>query len=408
MSRFNEKDEFLQKLERAKKLVLNRNDDAAKRLLFECLKYFDDEHIISSKLTSLKYLIDVQLNLREYDKAKSLLIDFESEYLEYEKTIPSEIYHSYGRLYSNLGEVHKSIKYYRKAKQIIKNEKVQTVLTQEPFGNLLAWLVLHGYCIKLVNMMCQDYIKYIKVSHRNIFSKYSLMFLNWLCLKISCRRTDVIVLSKDLKKKAVGYGSKKITPLPIYGINLKIFYPQRKKMEGTNLVIVARLSPEKGHKYLFEALKKINEDNPNWILHVIGGGPLQEDLEELRNDLGLKGKIFFYGYLEHKEVAEYYNSSDLFILPSLEEGLGYVSGEALACGCPVIASNVGGIPDIVIDGKTGLLFEPKDVDDLKDKINYMINNKNDALKMAEAGRQHIIKNYNGEKVMEQFESILRP
>lgn len=299
-------------------------------------------------------------------------------------------------------------KYYRKAKQIIKNEKVQTVLTQEPFGNLLAWLVLHGYCIKLVNMMCQDYIKYIKVSHRNIFSKYSLMFLNWLCLKISCRRTDVIVLSKDLKKKAVGYGSKKITPLPIYGINLKIFYPQRKKMEGTNLVIVARLSPEKGHKYLFEALKKINEDNPNWILHVIGGGPLQEDLEELRNDLGLKGKIFFYGYLEHKEVAEYYNSSDLFILPSLEEGLGYVSGEALACGCPVIASNVGGIPDIVIDGKTGLLFEPKDVDDLKDKINYMINNKNDALKMAEAGRQHIIKNYNGEKVMEQFESILRP
>ena len=299
------------------------------------------------------------------------------------------------------------LEYYAKAKEIIKTKQVQTVLTQEPFGNLIAWKILKGYDIKLVNMMCQDYLKYIKVSDMAFFTKYPLMFLNWLCLKISCRRTQVISLSKDLEKKAKRYGSNKITLLPVYGINLDIFKKKKKKeinKDVFEIVVVARLSPEKGHKYLFESLKKIDKE---WILHVIGGGPLQEELEELRDELGLKGKIFFYGYLEHKEIVEHYNSSDLFILPSLEEGLGYVSGEALACGCPVIASNVGGIPDIVIDKKTGLLFEPGNSDDIKDKINYMINNKNRAIEMAEAGRQHIVRNYDSKKIMEQFEDILK-
>ena len=302
------------------------------------------------------------------------------------------------------------LEYYKKAKQIIRTEKVQVVLTQEPYGNLIAWKILMGYDIRLIQMMCQDYLKYIQVSDRTFFTKYPLIFLNWLCLQISCRRAEIICLSNSLKEKASEYDSKKITLLPIFGINLNIFKKNRiekRFKEVFEIITVARLSSEKGHKYLFEALKKINEDNPNWILHVIGDGPLKEELEELRDELGLKGKIFFYGYLEHKEIAEFYNSSDLFILPSLEEGLGYVSGEALACGCPVIASRVGGIPDIIINKKVGLLFEPRDSDDIKDKINYIINNKDMTMQMAEDGRQHIIKNYNSEKVMKKFEEILK-
>ena len=301
--------------------------------------------------------------------------------------------------------------YYKKAKEIIRTEQVRVVLTQEPYGNLIGWKILHGYDIRLINMMCQDYIEYIRVSDEPFYKRYSLILLNWICLKVSSRRAEIIALSRDLEKKAKRYGSKNVTLLPIYGINLDIFKPAKHKKfnpDKPRLLVVARLSPEKGHKYLFETIKLIKDETKKDIeLHVVGGGPLEEQLSELKDELDLKENIIMYGYLSHEQVAEQYNEADLFILPSLEEGLGYVSGEALACRCPVVASNVGGIPDIVIDHKTGLLFEPVNVQDMKDKIMMMLEDRRRAMEMAESGRQHIIKNYDSKKVMGRFEGLLR-
>jgi len=115
MSRFDKDYEFQRKFERAEKLAAHRKDNPAKILLKECLAFFDDENKFTWKLKSLKILIEVYLNLKEYDKASSLLEQFESESKEYERSIPPDIYHSYGRLYSNLGHSFKSIESYKTA-----------------------------------------------------------------------------------------------------------------------------------------------------------------------------------------------------------------------------------------------------------------------------------------------------
>ncbi|MHA1438981.1 MAG: hypothetical protein ACTSPD_15525 [Promethearchaeota archaeon] len=115
MPRFDKNYEFQQKFERAEKLAAQRKDNSAKILLKQCIEFFDDENIITWKLKSLKLLIEVHLNLKKYNKASSLLGQFELESKKYEKSIPPDIYHSYGRLYSNLGDVSKSIESFKTA-----------------------------------------------------------------------------------------------------------------------------------------------------------------------------------------------------------------------------------------------------------------------------------------------------
>ncbi|MHA1659588.1 MAG: tetratricopeptide repeat protein [Promethearchaeota archaeon] len=115
MPRFDKNYEFQQKFERAKKLAAHRKDSSAKILLKQCVEFFDDENIIVWKLKSLKLLIEVYLNLKKYSKANFLLGQFELESKNYDKSIPPDIYHSYGRLYSNLGNVTKSIESFKTA-----------------------------------------------------------------------------------------------------------------------------------------------------------------------------------------------------------------------------------------------------------------------------------------------------
>ena len=131
------------------------------------------------------------------------------------------------------------------------------------------------------------------------------------------------------------------------------------------IISIAALHPRKGLKYLIEAYSKAVRDIPNSKLVLIGNGPEQKELEKQIVELKMSDKIIILNKVE--SIPKLLKCSDLFILPSLKEAFGLVLLEAMVCQLPIIASNVGGIPEI-INGKNGVLVEPQSPNKLANKI----------------------------------------
>ena len=127
----------------------------------------------------------------------------------------------------------------------------------------------------------------------------------------------------------------------------------------------------------------------------------------MAENLGIQNSITFSGKVENDEVVHYLHKMDIFVVPSISksETFGVAAIEASACGLPVIASNIGGLPEVVIDGKTGFLVAPENIDDLTEKLLILINDKMMRQKMGEEGRNYIEDNYRLEECGLMMESI---
>ncbi len=142
------------------------------------------------------------------------------------------------------------------------------------------------------------------------------------------------------------------------------------------------LIERKGFEYLIRAMPHVLEEHANARLKIVGSGPMESELKELIYELELGDEVEIVKNVSDDELLIAYNSSDLFVLPSIvdsqgnTEGLGVVLLEAMACRLPVIGSDVGGIPDIIQDGNTGILVPEKDIDELFRSITYSIKNEN--------------------------------
>ena len=173
------------------------------------------------------------------------------------------------------------------------------------------------------------------------------------------------------------------------------------------ILSVGRLIDWKGTKYLITAMKEIIKKIPNAKLVIGGIGPEKENLEKLTEELKLKNNVIFTGYIEDIDLLKYYASSDIFVLPSINlnghtETLGVVLLEAMACGTPVIGSNVGGIPDIIKDGYNGFLVSEKSPEDLADKIIELLSNKELAEEFATNGLKTVQEKFSWISVTERF------
>lgn len=135
---------------------------------------------------------------------------------------------------------------------------------------------------------------------------------------------------------------------------------------GLRLITVSNLVPGKGHRFLLEALSLAKKQTDGLSLTVVGDGTLREELESLVEYLGLQDSVCFVGHQENPLC--FLQNSDVALCPSFSEGLPNVVLEAMAAGLPVIASDVGGIPDLIKSGRTGLLVPPGDKAGLVDAI----------------------------------------
>jgi len=156
--------------------------------------------------------------------------------------------------------------------------------------------------------------------------------------------------------------------------------PEESFVVGT----VGRLTPVKGHKYLLKAASTVVQHKPQTIFVFLGDGELLMELEEMALSYGIKEHVKFLGW--RPDVADVMATFDIFVLPSLNEGMGKVIVEAMAMAKPIIASNVGGIPDIVSPNDNAILFEPANSDMLAEKINYLYNDNTKRKQMGERGK----------------------
>lgn len=189
------------------------------------------------------------------------------------------------------------------------------------------------------------------------------------------------------------------------GINPDDFtYTERSIQSGSKIILltVGRLSPEKNHITAIHALKELSSHYPQLEYHIVGNGPELDTLITTCRALGISDRVRFHGVKSGRELQQILDMVHIFILPSTVETQGVVLQEAQACGLPVIASNAGGIPEVITDGVTGILFKTGSHVDLANKINTLIQDPTTYLSLATNGVKDVRDNFHSSVIARQL------
>jgi len=179
--------------------------------------------------------------------------------------------------------------------------------------------------------------------------------------------------------------------------------------DTTIIGVVARIVGEKGYEYILKAMPKVLELHPSALLVIVGDGPLKAQMQELAGKLGIYENTIFLGY--RRDVEKLVADFDLFVLPSINEGLGLSLLEAMALGKPVIATEVGGIPEVIKNGKNGLLIPPGDEKALAMAILKILSSKDFSRKLGQVAKETVYEKFSAismaQKTVELYDDILR-
>jgi glycosyltransferase involved in cell wall biosynthesis len=168
-------------------------------------------------------------------------------------------------------------------------------------------------------------------------------------------------------------------------------------------VCAARLEEQKGHAVLIDALAALREDGAEFVAALAGAGSLRESLEHRVRETGLDGHVRFLGALD--DVGPLLAAADVVVVPSLWEGLPLTLLEAMARARPVIASAVGGIPEVVEDGVSGVLIPPGRPDALAIALGQVRRHPHDAESLGAAAAARIRADFTWSRVVERFEAV---
>jgi len=167
---------------------------------------------------------------------------------------------------------------------------------------------------------------------------------------------------------------------------------------------VGRLEKVKGVEYLVMAVAALKEKIPEIDLVIVGEGSEKAQLIWLAEQLGLRGRVKFVGYKD--DYIGWLKDFDVFVLPSVKESLGIILLEAMACGCPVVASRVGGVVEVIEHEKTGLLAEPKSSAALAEAIERVYNEKELVVSMKEKALSNVKEKFAQEEMVESYKKII--
>lgn len=188
------------------------------------------------------------------------------------------------------------------------------------------------------------------------------------------------------------------------GIDMSKFHGDAETILRKDVITIGsigRLSKEKGHKHLIRASRFIRDSH--WKMLLVGDGPMRNELEHAVHLLDLEDKVTFVGVVA--DVRPYLHDIDVFVLPSVSEGLSLAVIEAAATGAFVIATNVGGVPEIIRDNETGLLFQPKNIEQLVKHLNWVFENRNEARAMAKRLQEETTKRFDINTIIHEYEAM---
>ena len=224
------------------------------------------------------------------------------------------------------------------------------------------------------------------------YYRWLYLFLKPIIRAIWGNASAVVACSDGLRELARETDSDiKMDVIPD-AVDLETFTPVQRDAypEKIRVLSIGRLIPRKGFQFLIRALPQILEKiSQNFEIEIVGDGPYQQDLMRLAESLGVASHIHFSGSVPYSELPQKYRDADLFILPSLAEGMPLVVLEAMGTGLPIVVSRVQGIDELVVDGVNGALFDPGDVDGLAHALVKIINAGEDRIKMGKASVERV-------------------
>jgi glycosyltransferase involved in cell wall biosynthesis len=179
--------------------------------------------------------------------------------------------------------------------------------------------------------------------------------------------------------------------------------PRDSRSTRIRLICVCRLVSRKGLEFLVEAMQELKRDGIT--LDIVGSGPEQQRLAEQIRSRGLGDHIRLTGYVGSEHLHRYYHQADVFVLPSLSESFGQVLLEAMSSGLPIVASAIGGIPEIIRDKTNGLLVPPKDAKALVQAIRWLADNPRQRVRIARYNAQQARERYAWRAIASQYEAL---
>ncbi|MGE5329744.1 MAG: glycosyltransferase family 4 protein [Deltaproteobacteria bacterium] len=276
---------------------------------------------------------------------------------------------------------------------VLKNEEIQLIHASSVYTTIIS---------KIASVLCfRRKIKVFMTLHggpTKDIEKKSARILNIFADK-------VIALSEQGNTLLIKHGLKKDK---IVIINNGVKSLENMKRNKTDKIVIGssgRLSKEKGYEYLIEAASKINL--PDIEFWIAGDGSLKAEFEKMLKDAGMTDKFKLLGFTD--QISKVLNNIDIFILPSLWEGFGISIIEAMSLGKPVIATNVGGIPEVL--GDCGLLINPANVDEIANSIKLLVENEEMRKELGQKAKERFNNNFTqeimGEKTIRVYEEMLK-
>lgn len=292
----------------------------------------------------------------------------------------------------------------RELSRIIREEHVDLVHSHLYHANLYSRIAAWRSGVPAVITVHNTYLK----------RKWYRQLLNRLLAKVT---GAIVAVSEDIRADVLRYDKvpEKLVHVIPNGIDLtrvastlsSVQARQRLGLSADDFVLgtVGRLEEQKGQRYLIQAVGDLKASGIGVKLLIIGDGRLREELEKQIQQLNVQDSVSLLG--TRKDVADILKAVDLFVMPSLWEGLSLAMLEAMAAGIPVVATDVGGVSQVFGDNEYGYRIQPGSAQALADKIAYCLASKENVARMAKKGQQLVREKYSSQNMVRNLEKIYR-
>jgi glycosyltransferase involved in cell wall biosynthesis len=214
----------------------------------------------------------------------------------------------------------------------------------------------------------------------------------------------IIANSNGLRNLALAFDARFEIPVIPNGVDLEKYSVPERDWSSPRLLSVGRIVHQKGLDLGLQALSQLRD--LEWTWSIAGDGPQLEDLRSLAAELGIQDRVHFLGWLAREELTSCYQRANIFLFPSRHEGMPNAVLEAMSTGLPVVATRIAGSEELVIEGKTGLLVQTENVDELRESLRRILVDPGQRKKMGLASRQNVERNYSWHNVAKRYKECL--
>lgn len=294
---------------------------------------------------------------------------------------------------------------------LLASERIDILHWHGLFNDSYLTKFVYSNCVKVFTNHSSTYLKMLNAPLKRTYLKWLLS------------HADLIIAPSEelaLKSRVVKF-PKKIKYIP-NGVDPEKFNPNIKRCDIRNLYSIPkdsyillcprRLDPKNGIEYLIRSAPDVLKEYNNICFLIVGNGNAKHKkyLQRLTREQGVGNKVTFAGSVANAEMPEYYLNSDIVVLPSLVEGTSIAGLEGMACAKPIIGTKTGGIPEIVVDGKNGLLVEPANSRGLAQAILVLLKDEDKRKKFGLKGRELVVSKFDwkviAQKTLEVYNGLI--